>query len=98
MLFAVTYTGKHDSEEMEKRSLNLFKNWTPPAGFEFKAHYAFADASGGVAIVEVGSPEALLEACAPYQAFNDFEAIPIVEVSAAMPIYDKTNAWRDSVS
>ena len=53
MLFAVIYNGKEETEEAEKRSLNIFKNWTPPSGFEFKSHWAFADNIGGVAIVEV---------------------------------------------
>jgi uncharacterized protein DUF3303 len=40
MLFAVHYTARDVTEEKEKRSLNLFTNWKPPAGYEFKAHYA----------------------------------------------------------
>jgi Domain of unknown function (DUF3303) len=98
MLFAVIYTGRQDSEERGKRRLSLFKKWTPPAGFEFKSHYWYADGSGGVAIVDVGSPEAMLEALGPFQAFNDFKTIPIVDASAAVPIVDKMHAWRNSVS
>ena len=98
MLFAVIYTGKEDSENAEKRSLNLFKSWTPPAGFEFKSHYSFADTVGGVAIVEVDSPETLMEGLNPFQVFNDFTVRPIVDIEVAVPIYDKTMAWRDSVS
>ena len=98
MLFSIVYTSTHIDEEGDKRSIDLFKNWTSPAGFEFKSHYAFADGSGGAAIVDVASPEAMLEALTPFQAFNDFEAVPVVEISAAVPIFDKVNAWRDSVS
>ena len=78
--------------------LNLFKNWTPPAGFEFKSHHAFADTVGGVANVEVDSPETLLEGLNPFQVFNDFTVRPPVDIEAAVPIFDKTNAWRDSIS
>jgi len=39
MLFAVHYTARDVTEEKEKRSLKLFTNWKPPAGYEFKAHY-----------------------------------------------------------
>ena len=97
MLFSVVYTSKHIDEQGDQRSLELFKNWTPPAGFEFTSHYAFADGSGGVAIVDVASPEAMLEALTPFQAFQEFEAVPVVEISVALPIYDKVNAWRDSI-
>ena len=36
MLFAVTWVNRDGStEEREKRSLKLFTNWKPPAGFDF---------------------------------------------------------------
>jgi len=50
-----------------------------------------------VAIVDVDSPETLMEALTPFQAFNDLTATPIVEVDAAVAIYEKTLAWSDTV-
>jgi hypothetical protein len=97
MLFAVSYTARDVTEEKEKRSLSLFTNWRPPAGYEFKAHYSLADGSGGVAIVEASSSAALLEAHAPWGPFFEFRTIPVVEVEAAVPIFQRVNAWRDSV-
>lgn len=55
MLFAAIYTPHSVTEEAQKRSLQLFMNWTPP--FEFKAHYARADANGGIAILEADDPQ-----------------------------------------
>ena len=98
MQFAVIYYGTGATEDSEKRGLNLFKNWVPPAGFEFQSHHAFADRSGGVAIVDVDSPETLMEALTPFQAYNDFTVRPIVDIEAAVPIFDKAIAFRDSVS
>ena len=98
MQFAVIYYGTDGTEDSEKRGLNLFKNWVPPAGFKFKSHHAFADRSGGVAIVNVDSPETLMEALTPFQAYNDFTVRPIVDIEAAVPIFDKAIAFRDSVS
>jgi len=97
MLFAVLYTARNVTEEKDKRSLNLFTNWKPPAGYEFKAHYALADGTGGMAVVEANSAAALLEAHAPYAAFFDFRTVPIVEIETAVPIFQRVNAWRDSV-
>ncbi len=97
MLFALIYNGTSGTEDAEKRSLDIFKNWTPPAGFEFKSHWAFADTTGGVAIVEVDSAETMLAATAPFQVYNDFTIRPIVDIEAAVPIFDKGNAWRDSI-
>jgi hypothetical protein len=97
MLFAVIYTARDVTEEKDKRSLKLFTNWKPPAGYEFKAHYALADGSGGVALVEAGSAAALLEAHAPWGPFFDFRSVPAVEIDTAVPVFQRVNAWRDSV-
>jgi hypothetical protein len=97
MLFAVMYTARDVTEEKEKRSLNLFTNWKPPAGYEFKAHYSLADGSGGLAIVEAASPAALLEAHGPWGPFFEFRTVPVVEVDQAVPIFQRVNAWRDSI-
>jgi hypothetical protein len=97
MLVAGTYTSRATvTEESAKRSLNLFTNWTPPAGFTFKAHYALSDGSGGIFIAE-GTPESILEATSPYVPFFDFKVVPVVDIMAAVPIFQKVNAWRDSV-
>jgi uncharacterized protein DUF3303 len=97
MLFAVTYIVKDATEESQKRSLNLFTKWAPPAGYAFKAHYALCDGSGGLAIAEASTAAALLEAHAPWAPFFDFKTIPILEIESAVPIFQKVNAWRDSI-
>ena len=97
MLFVILYKARDVTEEKEKRSLSLFTSWKPPAGYEFKAHYSLGDGSGGLAIVEVSSAAALLEAHAPWGPFFEFQTVPAVEVDKAVPIFQRTNAWRDSV-
>jgi Protein of unknown function (DUF3303) len=97
MLFVVIYTAREVTEEKEKRSLTLFTSWKPPAGYEFKAHYALGDGTGGVAIVEASSAAVLLEAHAPWGPFFEFRTVPAVEVEKAVPIFQKVNAWRDSI-
>jgi hypothetical protein len=97
MLFAVLYTAREVTEDKEKRSLNLFTQWKPPAGYEFKAHYALADGSGGMGIVEASSSADLLEAHAPWGPFFHFRTVPVVEIDKAVPIFQRVNAWRDSV-
>ena len=55
MLLTVTYSPKANiTEEDEKRSFKMFTSWTPPQGFEFKAHYVTGSGKG-VAIVEASS-------------------------------------------
>ncbi len=97
MLFAVIYTARDLTEERERRSLALFTNWKPPSGYEFKGHYAFADGSGGLGLVEASSAAALLEAHAPWVTFFDFKTVPLVEITESVSISQKVLRWRDSV-
>jgi hypothetical protein len=97
MLFMATYKPRGDwSEATGKRSLQLFTSWKPPAGFEFKSHYA-SPTGGGFFLAEVNSPAAALEAMSPFGSFFDFEITPVVDMMEAVPIIQRTNAWRDSV-
>jgi len=96
MLFATVYTPKNESEESQKRSLQLFTNWTPP--FEFKSHYARADGRGGIAIFEADDPAVVLEGVAPFTPFFDFDVVAVTEIEAAVPVFMRVNEWRDSVS
>jgi len=98
MLFAISYEPRGDvTEEVEKRSLQLFTNWTPPTGYEIKAHYSLSDGSGGLTIVEVDSAATLLEAASPWGPFLKFKTVPIVDIAETVPIAQKAYAWRDTV-
>jgi hypothetical protein len=97
MLFAVLYRVRAGiTEEAQKRSLQLFTQWSPP--FEFKAHYARGDGNGGVAIVESDSAEAIVEGTTPWLPFFEFDVTPVVDIQAAVPVFQRAYQWRDSVS
>jgi hypothetical protein len=97
MLFAMTYTARDVTEEKERRSLSLFLHWKPPAGYEFKSHYAFADATGGIGIIEASSTAAILEAHSPWGPYFEFTIIPIVEIEKAVPVFQRVQSWRESI-
>jgi hypothetical protein len=98
MLFAVNWVQRGGAtEERDKRTLKLFTNWKPPAGFDFKGFYNYADGGGGVAIVEAVSAEVMLETFAPWALFFEFTMRPIVPTEKSTPIFEKAFAWRDSV-
>jgi hypothetical protein len=98
MLFAVNWVNRSGAtEERDKRTLRLFRSWNPPAGFEFKGFYDYVDGNGGVAIVEATSAEAMLEAFAPWATFFEFGVRPIVPTEKSAPIFERANAWRDTV-
>ena len=97
MLFGMVYALRNPTEQTDRRTLNLFTNWTPPEGFEFKSHYEFSNGSGCMGTVEVASAEAMHEAVAPYRDTLEFKISPVVEVSVAVPILQKAQGWADSI-
>ncbi len=77
--------------------LTLFTHWKPPAAVVFKAHYSYADGSGGLALVETDSAAAALEVNGAWQPFFEFKMVPIIEVEKAVQIGLGNIQWRESV-
>lgn len=98
MLFAITWTNRGSAtEETDKRTLQLFENWQPPAGLDVKGFYDYADGNGGIAIAESNSAEVLLEATAPWATYLEFSIRPIVPTDKSPAVLKKALAWRESI-
>ena len=59
MLFHVLWEFIDTTEDGERRSLEVFSQWQPPEGAEFRGFYGFTDGTGGVAIIEADSAATL---------------------------------------
>ncbi len=66
MLFTVSWDFIDPSEEGARRSLEIFQNWKPAAGAEFKGFYGYADGGGGLAIIEVDSAATMARITTPF--------------------------------
>ena len=84
------------SSETQKRSLQLFTQWSPQ--FEFRVHYARGDGKDGIAIVDNDTAEADVEGINPWLPFFDFDVTPVVDIQAAIPLFQRAYEWRDSVA
>jgi hypothetical protein len=98
VLFHVTWEFIDTSEEGEKRSLDVFSKWQPPAGAEFRGFYAFADNSGGIAIIEVDSLATLAKTTAPFSPWLRFAATPIIPIEESAAIAGEAIAFRDAIA
>jgi hypothetical protein len=98
MLFHVMWTFTDQSEESERRSLDVFGNWQPPAGADFKGFYGFADGSGGVAIIEADSAATLARTTAPWVPWLAFTITPVLPIEEATAIAGEAITFRDSVA
>jgi hypothetical protein len=97
MLFLVQWEFIDTSEEGSRRSLNVFQNWQPPAGAEFKGFYGYADNSGGVAILEVDSFATLARTTAPFTPWLRFSATPILDIQESAAIAGEAVGFLDSI-
>jgi hypothetical protein len=97
MLVHVTWQETDTSEAAARRSLEVFGKWQPPAGFEFKGFWQYADSSGGAAIVEADSAATIAKAIAPFAAWMRFDVKPVIPMEEAVPILADAIAFRDSV-
>lgn len=97
MLFHVMWEFVDTTEEGERRSLEVFAQWQPPAEAQFQGFYAFADNTGGVALVEVDSAATLTRTTAPWTPWLRFTATPIVPIEESTAINNEAVAFRDSV-
>jgi hypothetical protein len=98
MLFHVVWEFTDETEEGSRRSLQLFANWQPPAGADFKGFYGFADGSGGAAILEVPDVATLARTTAPWTPWLRFTVTPILPIEESSAIGSEAVAFRDSVS
>jgi hypothetical protein len=98
MLMHVIWEFIDNSEEGTARSLAVFQGWKPPQGADFKGFYGFADAEGGVAIIEVDSAATLARTVAPFTPWLRFTARPIHPIEESASIAGEGIAFRAGIS
>jgi Protein of unknown function (DUF3303) len=87
-----------EAEEATKRSLAVFSKWSPPSGVTFHQFVSRLDTGGGYAVVETDDPKLVAEGPAKFGPWFDFEVVPVVDITEAVPIAHEAIAFRDSVS
>jgi hypothetical protein len=103
MLFQVNYTARaggsaKENEKSARRAQALFAKWTPPPGMDIKSFYARADGRGGTVILEADDVKALLDGPAKFGAVNDFEVVPILDITEAVAVQNEALDWAASIS
>ena len=98
MLFHSTYRPRAGlTHEEQKKVLDMWLKWNPPAGLEIKSFYLGPNAEGYI-ISEAETAEAMFEATAAWSGvYLDYNIVPVIEVEKGVPILQKTIAFRESV-
>lgn len=84
------------TEEDQRRVLQVFRGWTPPAGIEIKAHY-LAVSGGDYVIVEATSVAAMIEAVTNWAPYVTYQVTPIVEVADGVGAIDRAVSVRSAI-
>ena len=65
---------------------------------EIKSFHARADGRGGTVVVETNDVKTLLDGPAKFGIFNDFEIVPIVDITEAVAVQGEALDWIASIS
>ena len=95
MLFLVTWDFTDTSDQMQRRTLDLFSKWQPgPAVFQ--GFYGYATADGGVAIAEAPDAATMARTFTPWTPWLKFKALPILPIQESAAINGEGLAWRQA--
>lgn len=83
-------------EQAQKRILDVFTQWTPPANFKIEMFVVRVGEWGGHMLVDCDDPVAVHKACSTFAAF-EFEARPVIPVEEAVRVELEAIAWRDGL-
>lgn len=81
------------TQDDQKKALDLFRSWQPPAGLEIRAHYLGAT-GGDFIVIETDSLGALVEAVAIWAPFVTYEVTPIVAVQEGIECVARAESAR----
>ena len=83
-------------ENAQKRLLEVFGQWKPPAEFRIQAFLTRVGEPGGYMLLDCDDPLAIHKACATFPAFK-FHAEPVIPVEDAVRMDLEAIAWRDGL-
>jgi hypothetical protein len=96
----VLFAGNYKFRQVQDPGIGLkrFMAWTPPAGFVFQGHWSRADGTGGMFLAEVESAAAVFEATAAFSDIIEFDIVPVLEITEAVPVNLKVFSWMETVT
>ena len=83
-------------ENAQKRILDVFSPWKPPANFKIESFVIRVGDWGGYMLVDCDDPLAIHKFCSMLPAFH-FEARPVVPVEDAIRVELEAMSYRDGL-
>jgi len=73
----------------------LFRQWTPPPGYDMKALY-FGAGGSVVAVADIATSAGVVEAALPWTNM-EWQVIPVVEAAELLQLEQKVTAWAQKI-
>jgi hypothetical protein len=86
-----------ENEAAQRRLLDVYSNWKPPAGMTFQQFLTRCDGVGGFAVVETDNPADLIEATSKFAAYIDYQIYPVVEIADGVQVAQEALSFLDTV-
>lgn len=86
-----------DNEAAQRRLLDVYSNWKPPAGMTFNQFLSRCDGGGGFAVVETDNSADLIDATSKFGAFLDYQIYPVVEIADGVQASHEALSFLDSI-
>ena len=83
-------------ENAQKRILEVFRQWKPPANFKIEMFVIRVGDWGGHMLVECDDPNTVHKVCSTFPAF-EFKAHPVIPIEDAVRVELEAIAWRDGL-
>ncbi len=84
-------------ENAQKRILEVFRPWKPPANFKIEVFVIRVGEWGGHMLVDCDDPTTVHQFCSMLPAF-EFQARPVIPVEDAIRVELEAMAWRDGLT
>ncbi len=83
-------------ENAQKRILDVFSHWKPPANFKIELFLNRVGDWGGYMLADCDDPAEVHKLCTTFPAFA-FEARPVIAVEEAVRVELEAIAWREGL-
>jgi hypothetical protein len=86
-----------ENEAAQRRLLDIYSQWKPPAGMTFQQFLSRCDGAGGFAVVEADNAADLINATSKFGAFIEYQIHPVVEIADGVQAAQEAFSFLDSI-
>jgi len=87
-----------ENEAAQRRILDLYSKWTPPASTTFHQFVGRCDGGGVFSVVETDNPMDLADVTSKFGAYVEYQIHPVVDIVDSVRVAQEGVKFRESIS